>query len=101
VVEDTLEMAEDHEVELFFHCHEESEVRAAGEGFVVRAAMPSCGSAFQRRPRPRCRSIAAAWRPWRAGFRAPSTAAGRADHRVARAPHRTSVLRTEILVGPI
>jgi hypothetical protein len=36
VVEDTLEMAEDHEVELFFHCHEESTVMPQGPGFVVR-----------------------------------------------------------------
>ncbi|MFL6565469.1 MAG: alginate lyase family protein [Burkholderiales bacterium] len=36
VLEDTLDMAEEHEVELFFHCHEASEVRASGESFVVR-----------------------------------------------------------------
>jgi len=36
VVEDTLEMAEDHEVELFFHCHEESRVSAVDGGFLVR-----------------------------------------------------------------
>ena len=36
VIEDALEMAEDHEVELFFHCHEESRVIPAAEGFVVR-----------------------------------------------------------------
>lgn len=36
VVEDTLEMAEDHEVELFFHCHEASTVMPQGPDFVVR-----------------------------------------------------------------
>ena len=36
VVEDTLEMAEDHQAELFFHCHELSEVVPAKGGFVVR-----------------------------------------------------------------
>ena len=36
VIEDTLEMAEDHEVELFFHCHEASLVLAQDGGFIVR-----------------------------------------------------------------
>src|SRR4029453_8321099 len=36
VIEDTLEMAEDHEVELFLHCHELSEVVPEGNAFVVR-----------------------------------------------------------------
>jgi heparinase II/III-like protein len=35
VVEDTLEMAEDHEVELFFHCHEEATLAPHGHGYVV------------------------------------------------------------------
>ena len=35
VVEDTLEMAEDHEVELFFHCHEDSQVVPEGDALVV------------------------------------------------------------------
>lgn len=35
VVEDTLEMAEDHEVELLFHCHESCSVHPAGDGFVL------------------------------------------------------------------
>ena len=35
VVEDTLEMAEDHEVELFFHCHERCRVEPVEDGFVV------------------------------------------------------------------
>ena len=48
VIEDTLEMAEDHEVELFFHCHEESRVSAADDGFIVRR-----GSAFIRLSLPR------------------------------------------------
>jgi hypothetical protein len=36
VVEDTLEMAEDHGVELFFHCHEDSSVEPTEAGYVVR-----------------------------------------------------------------
>jgi hypothetical protein len=36
VIEDTLEMSEDHEVELFFHCHEASALEAAANGFVIR-----------------------------------------------------------------
>src|SRR5262249_2523275 len=36
VVEDTLEMDEDHQVELFFHCHEQSEIIPAKGGFGVR-----------------------------------------------------------------
>jgi Heparinase II/III-like protein/Heparinase II/III N-terminus len=36
VVEDRLEMAEDHEVELFFHCHEESTLEPLENGYVVR-----------------------------------------------------------------
>jgi hypothetical protein len=35
VVEDTLEMEEDHEVELLFHCHEGCRVEAVAEGFVI------------------------------------------------------------------
>ena len=35
VVEDTLEMEEEHEVELFFHCSELCRVVAAAEGFVI------------------------------------------------------------------
>jgi Heparinase II/III-like protein/Heparinase II/III N-terminus len=36
VVEDTLEMAEDHDVELFFHCHEDSVVVPEDNAFVIR-----------------------------------------------------------------
>jgi hypothetical protein len=36
VVEDTLEMAENHEVELFFHCHEEAVVAQRGGAIQVR-----------------------------------------------------------------
>jgi hypothetical protein len=36
VIEDTLQMTEDHEVELFFHCHEASVLEAAEKGFVIR-----------------------------------------------------------------
>jgi hypothetical protein len=41
VVEDTLEMAEDHQVELFFHCHEASAIVAQDDGFVVRRGAAS------------------------------------------------------------
>jgi hypothetical protein len=36
LVEDTLEMAEDHEVELFFHCHEQSRLEPIDNGYAVR-----------------------------------------------------------------
>jgi hypothetical protein len=35
VVEDTLEMQEGHEVELFFHCHERCSVEPLADGFLV------------------------------------------------------------------
>jgi hypothetical protein len=35
VVEDTLEMDEDHEVELFFHCHERCNVQPVDGGFLI------------------------------------------------------------------
>jgi hypothetical protein len=41
VVEDTLQMAEDHEVELFFHCHELSEVIPEHNALVVRRGQAS------------------------------------------------------------
>ena len=50
VVEDTLEMAEDHEVELFFHCHEESRVAAVDGGFVVRRSEVSLRITLPRIP---------------------------------------------------
>jgi hypothetical protein len=36
VVEDCLEMAEDHAVELFFHCHEDALVKPTQHGYLVR-----------------------------------------------------------------
>jgi hypothetical protein len=36
LVEDTLDMAEEHEVELFFHCHEECQLEALEDGFILR-----------------------------------------------------------------
>jgi hypothetical protein len=36
VVEDTLEMAEDHAVELFFHCHEDATITPTQTGYLVR-----------------------------------------------------------------
>jgi heparinase II/III-like protein len=36
VIEDTLEMVEDHQVELFFHCHEDSTLAPTGQGYIVR-----------------------------------------------------------------
>ena len=35
-IEDTLQMDEDHEVELFFHCHERCELEPLEHGFVIR-----------------------------------------------------------------
>jgi hypothetical protein len=35
-IEDTLQMEEDHEIELLFHCHEASELEPAEHGFVLR-----------------------------------------------------------------
>jgi hypothetical protein len=35
VIEDTLEMEEDHEVELFFHCHERCRVEPLADGCVI------------------------------------------------------------------
>jgi len=50
VVEDTLEMAEDHQVELFFHCHEATEVQASGEAFIVRRGEASLRLTLPRLP---------------------------------------------------
>jgi len=36
LIEDSLDMAEDHAVELFFHCHEHAVVERAEQGYVVR-----------------------------------------------------------------
>ena len=35
-IEDTLQMEEDHEIELFFHCHELCQVQPIDHGFVIR-----------------------------------------------------------------
>ena len=35
LIEDTLEMREDHEVELFFHCHERCDVQPVENGFMI------------------------------------------------------------------
>ncbi len=43
-------MAEDHEVELFFHCHEESRVGALDGGFVVRRGEASLRITLPRIP---------------------------------------------------
>jgi len=102
VVEDTLEMAEDHEVELFFHCHEESEVRAAGEGFVVRR-----GNAVVRLSLPK--AAASAVQIYRGSLAPMAGWVSRAFDCRQPAPSiawrarltGTSVLRTEILIGPI
>jgi hypothetical protein len=52
VIEDTLEMEEDHEVELFFHCHEDCRVEPVDDGFLivrgngcVRLALPQADQA--------------------------------------------------------
>jgi hypothetical protein len=41
VLEDTLDMAEDHEVELFFHCHESCSLHETENGFLIRRAQAS------------------------------------------------------------
>jgi len=102
VVEDTLEMAEDHEVELFFHCHEESEVKAARDGFVVRR-----GDAVVRLTLPKVAD--AAVQIYRGSLAPMAGWVSRAFDRRQPAPTiawrarltGTSVLRTEILIGPI
>ena len=52
LIEDSLEMAEAHEVELFFHCAEQCRVDAVAEGFlierdgiVLRLVLPAGGAA--------------------------------------------------------
>ncbi|MGQ0656420.1 MAG: alginate lyase family protein, partial [Betaproteobacteria bacterium] len=52
LVEDTLEMADEHEVELFFHCHERCRVDAVAGGFLIsrkkkalKLVLPECGEA--------------------------------------------------------
>jgi len=52
LIEDTVEMAEEHEVELFFHCAEDCRVDAAAEGFLIerdgislRLILPAHGTA--------------------------------------------------------
>jgi hypothetical protein len=51
LIEDSLEMAEEHEVELFFHCAEDCRVDAVAEGYlierdgtVLRLVLPPNGS---------------------------------------------------------
>lgn len=48
VVEDTLEMAEDHEVELFFHCSEHCSVEPAEAGFLIHQHQTSIGLRLPR-----------------------------------------------------
>ena len=99
VVEDTLEMGEEHDVELFFHCHEGCSVDAIPGGYLISRTGTSL------RP--------AAAGGGNGGFRSapgkPGADAGLgiarlrlappgADHRLARAARR-AVLRSEILVG--
>ena len=38
LVEDTLEMGEEHDVELFFHCHEDCTVDAIAGGYLIARA---------------------------------------------------------------
>ncbi len=52
LIEDSLDMAEDHAVELFFHCHEHAVVQPVAQGYIVRhgevcvrIALPAADSA--------------------------------------------------------
>ena len=78
LVEDTLEMGEEHDVELFFHCHEDCAVDAIAGGYLIvaRGHFAAAAAAASRE----CGVIActtAAWRRCSAGSRAPSTRAVR------------------------
>ena len=75
LIEDTLEMAGEHDVELFFHCAEDCEVEAVAGGYLlsrdgitVTLKLPANGAAAW---------FAAAWRRCWAGSRAASTSARR------------------------
>jgi hypothetical protein len=98
-IEDTLEMAEDHEVELFFHCHEESTVAPTEQGYIVRRGsgalkitLPQADGATLQ---VYCGSLApmSGWVSRSFDHRAPAPTIAWA----ARLPGR-AVLRTEIVV---
>jgi len=99
VIEDTLEMAEDHQVELFFHCHEATEVQASGEAFIVRRGEASLRLTLPRLPE-------ASVEVYRGSLAPMSGWVSRAFDCRQPAPTiawrarlmRSSVLRTEILV---
>jgi len=100
VVEDSLEMAEDHEVELFFHCHEESEVFAQDGGCVIRRGAASARITLPQVPQSELRvyrgSLApmSGWVSRAFDSRAPAPTIAWS----ARLPGR-AVLRTEILLS--
>ena len=100
VVQDTLEMAEDHEVELFFHCHEESRVLAVDGGFVVRRGDASLRITLPRTPRARIDLLTGSLAPM-AGWVSRAFDSRQPAPTIAWRARVTgrSVLRTEILVG--
>ncbi|HEX6267278.1 MAG TPA: heparinase II/III family protein [Burkholderiales bacterium] len=100
VLEDTLEMEEDHEVELYFHCHEHCRVEPLEDGVLIvrdgRSLRLTLPQADQARTRIYCGSLApmAGWisRTYDSRLPAPTVVWQ------ARLTGR-SVLRSEILVG--
>ena len=99
LVEDTLEMGEEHDVELFFHCHEDCSVDAVPGGYLIsrdgislRLQLPEVGT--QRRSAPGSLAPVLGWVSRAFDSRRPApTIAWR-----ARLANR-AVLRTEILIS--
>jgi hypothetical protein len=100
VVEDTLEMAEDHEVELFFHCHEESRVGAVDGGFVVRRGEASLRITLPGTQGARIELLSGSLAPM-SGWVSRAFDCRKPAPTIAWRARLTgrSVLRTEILVG--
>jgi heparinase II/III-like protein len=101
VLEDTLDMAEDHEVELFFHCHEESRVVPAAEGFVVRRGEVALRLALPQAPGAKVELYRGSLAPM-SGWVSRAFDSRQPAPTIAWRARLTgpSVLRTEILVQP-
>jgi len=101
LVEDTLEMAGEHQVEIFFHCHERCQVDAIAGGYVisrgarsVRLLLPETEKSELRVERGALAPMLG-WVSRRFDRREPATTI------VWKATLRgDSVLRTEMLIGP-
>ena len=102
VIEDALEMAEDHEVELFFHCHEESRVIPAAEGFVVRRGEVALRLTLPQAPGAKVEVYRGSLAPM-SGWVSRSFDCREPAPTIAWRARLTgrSVLRTEILVQPV